>query len=107
LVSERHPEPASRTQDQSAATTQSLLLEVWQDIKGMVRLERVDRPEPPLLAPDQVFFLRENIKLRLLAARISLLQHDEVSYRADLKAAEQWLLGHFDRREGITKQALS
>jgi uncharacterized protein HemX len=106
LVSDRHPAvpPPSPT---LKSTTQGLLLEIWQDIKGMIRLERVDRPEPPLLAPDQVFFLRENIKLRLLTARIALLQHDEVTYRADLKAAEQWLQGYFDMREAATKHTLT
>lgn len=107
LVSDRHPAPSKPAPILTHSPAQGLLLEVWQDIKGMVRLERVDRPEPPLLAPDQVFFLRENIKLRLLTARIALLQHDEATYRSDLKAAEEWLRGYFDMREATTKHALS
>jgi uroporphyrin-3 C-methyltransferase len=70
-------------------------------------LERIDRPEPPLLAPEQNYFLRENIKLRLLSARIALLRHDEVTYRADLRAVEKWLLEHFDMRESSSKIMLS
>ncbi len=107
LVSDRHPTPSAPAPILTSSPMQGLMLEVWKDIKGMVRLERVDRPEPPLLAPDQVFFLRENIKLRLLAARIALLQHDEATYRSDLKAAEQWLQGYFDMRETASKHALS
>ena len=72
----------------------------------MVRLERIDRPEPPLLPPEQEFFLRENLKLRLLTARIALLQHDEASYRADLQTAEQWLRNYFDLRHRATQAAL-
>lgn len=108
LVSDRHPQPESaQAPDWEASSWQKLAYEVWQDIKNIIRLERIDRPEPPLLAPEQNYFLRENIKLRLLSARIALLQHDEMTYRADLRAAEKWLLDHFDMRESSSKLMLS
>jgi len=107
LVSDRHPKDvAAPAPDWDSNLWRRLAQEIWQDIKGMIRLERIDRKEPPLLAPDQTFFLRENIKLHLLTARIALLQHDEVTYRADLTAAEKWLQGHFDLREETTRNAL-
>lgn len=108
LVSERHPAtnatPAPAWENNP---WRRFAQEVWHDLKRMIRLERIDRPEPPLLAPEQDFFLRENLKLRLLTARIALLQHDESSYRADLKTAEQWLKNYFDLRENATKNALA
>lgn len=116
MVSERRAAPASAPGPDSSVSplpasasgsALRLVQEIWQDIKGVVRLERIDRPEPPLLAPDQAFFLRENIKLRLLTARIALLQHDEATYRADLSAAEQWIKDYFDAREAATRSALS
>lgn len=108
LVSDRHPQPTSvQAPDWEASSWQKLAYEVWQDIKDIIRLERIDRPEPPLLAPEQNYFLRENIKLRLLSARIALLQHDEQTYKADLRAAEKWLLEHFDMRESSSKLMLS
>ena len=108
LVSDRHPSEKKPLEHQSTSSTwQRLLEEVWQDVKSMIRVERIDRPEPPLLAPDQTFFLRENIKLHLLTARIALLQHDEATYKADLAAAEKWLKGNFDVREPDTQQALA
>jgi len=107
LVSDRHPKDSTApAPNWDSNPWRRLAQEVWQDLKGMIRLERVDRKEPPLLAPDQTFFLRENIKLHLLTARIALLQHDEATYRADLTAAEKWLQGHFDLREEITRNAL-
>lgn len=108
LVSDRHPQMQStQAPDWEASSWSKLAYEVWQDIKNIIRLERIDRPEQPLLAPDQNYFLRENIKLRLLSARIALLQHDEVTYRADLRAAEKWLMEHFDLRESSSKIMLS
>jgi uroporphyrin-3 C-methyltransferase len=109
LVSERHPENAVPVENMVPDQNrwQKLAYEIWQDFKSMIRIERIDRAEPPLLAPDQNFFLRENIKLRLLTARIALLQHDEVTYRKDLEAADHWLKAHFDLRELETKNALA
>lgn len=107
LVSERHP------QEQLATVAlpddgpwQRLGRELWQDLRRMVRIERVDQPEPPLLAPEQRFFLRENLRLRLLAARLALLQREEASYRADLRQAENWLRRHFDTQDAATRAAL-
>lgn len=107
LVSDRHPKtsiPEAAMAEESSF--RKLAREVWDDLKHMIRLERVDRPEPPLLSPDQTFFLRENLKLRLLGARIALLQRDENTYRADLQQAEQWIKSYFDLREQSTTAAL-
>ena len=107
LVSERHPtsEPV-QAPSWDINPWRRFAQEVWHDLKRMVRLERIDRPEPPLLPPEQEFFLRENLKLRLLTARIALLQHDEASYRADLQPAAQWLRNYFDLRHRATQAAL-
>ena len=108
LVSERHPQivkPLAPPSD--ASPWQRLLQEIWLDLKRMVRVERIDRPEPPLLAPEQNYFLRENLKLRLLAARLALLQHDQTSYRSDLQAAEVWIKRHFDTRDAATLNVLA
>jgi uroporphyrin-III C-methyltransferase len=108
LVSERHPQSApALAPEWDSNPWRRLAQEVWQDLRTMIRLERIDRPEPPLLAPEQNFFLRENIKLHLLTARIALLQHDEATYRADLLAAEKWLKSHFDPRDSGTQLALN
>ena len=81
---------------------------VWQDIRQLIRVENLDRPEAPLLAPQQQFFLRENLKLRLLSARFSLLFHDQQNFRADLAAADAMLRKYFDTRAPavMTLQAL-
>ncbi len=73
--------------------------EVWTDIKQLVRVQRIDRADVPLLSPAQTFFLRENLKLRLLTARMALLTRDQATFRNDLKAARGWLAQYFDARD--------
>lgn len=63
---------------------------------AFVEIRRMDKPDPILLAPDQSLYLREHIKLRLLNARLALLQRDENTYRQDLIAAESELRRYFD-----------
>lgn len=75
-----------------------LLRETWEELKQLVRIQRMDRPEVPLLAPSQAFFLRENLKLRLLGARIALLARDTRTYKTDLDAAQDWLRRYFNTR---------
>ncbi len=98
LMSEHHPRPGNEGEapDYEANAWRKLAGEVWSDLRRMIRIERIDHPEPPLLTPEQAYFLRENLRLRLLTARIALLQRDEATYHTDLRAAQDWLKRHFD-----------
>lgn len=73
---------------------------VWEDVtqsgRELVRVSRIDRPEAALLAPEQAFFLRENVKLRLLNARLGLLARQMDSVQDDLKGIDAALVRYFD-----------
>ena len=77
---------------------QRMLREAWAEIRHLVRVEVADRPAAPLLIPTQQYFLRENLKLRFLSARIALLNRDDASFKDDVVAAEGWLKLYFDTR---------
>ncbi|BBP02077.1 uroporphyrinogen-III C-methyltransferase [Sulfuriferula nivalis] len=79
--------------------------EMWHEIKGLVQIRRVDTPDNALLAPEQSYFLRQNLKLRLLTARIALFAHDETSYKTDLIAAKTWLAQYFSTHDSRTAKA--
>ena len=83
----------------SLAYWQHLASDFWREMRGLVRIQRFDREEPALLAPGQAFFLRENLKLRLLNARLALLAHDQWTFRSELKLAQFWVNRYFDNRE--------
>jgi uroporphyrin-III C-methyltransferase len=92
------PTPAATAPSGDAAWSR-FWREVWSDLRQMVRVQRVDGADVPLLAPTQAFFLRENLKLRLLTARMALLTRDQATFRNDLKAAREWLTRYFDARD--------
>ena len=65
--------------------------------QSLVRVTRIDQPEAMLVAPEQAFFLRENLKLRLLNARLALLSRQFDTAQADLRDAQLALDRYFDR----------
>jgi uroporphyrinogen III methyltransferase / synthase len=79
---------------------------VWSEIRSLVRITRIDQPEAMLVAPDQAFFLKENIKLRLLNARLSLLARQFDAARGDLRWAKGAIERYFDRSSRRTQIAL-
>lgn len=79
--------------------------DIWQEVKGLVRIQRFDQAEQPLLAPGQSFFLRENLKLRLLNARLALLARDYGTFRNELKTAQDWLKRYFASDDKAVKAA--
>ena len=100
------PAPAKGSTETDANLWTRLTRELWQDMRELVRIERMDRPDVPLLTPAQAYFLRENLKLRLLSARLALLAHDEKSFKADLKAAREWLVRYYDGRDKAVANAV-
>jgi uroporphyrin-III C-methyltransferase len=86
---------------------QKLLREIWQEAKQLVRIENTQMSELPLLSPTQSFFLRENLKLRLLSARLALLSRDEASFKRDMKTSQEWIKTYFDVKSAAGAQSLA
>lgn len=79
-----------------------LALDVWREMLTLIRVERLDQSAPVLLAPEQTTFLRENLKIRLLTARLALLGRDGRTFAADVAQARSWIERFFDARdEGV------
>ncbi|WUR15114.1 uroporphyrinogen-III C-methyltransferase [[Empedobacter] haloabium] len=78
--------------------------EMWTDVRQLLRVRTVEHPEAMMLAPEHAYFLRENLKLRLLNARMALLSRNEAAFRADLLAAQEQLVRYFDTRASQTQR---
>ena len=71
--------------------------QVVDEIRALVRVTRIDNPQAMLVAPEQQFFLRENLKLRLLNARLALMSRQFEIAQADIREAQVALNRYFDR----------
>ena len=96
---------ASETLPPDAPWWQRFLWRVRQEARSLVRVGRIDRPEAVLVAPEQVFFLRENIKLKLLHARLALLSRQVETARSELAAVTAALNRYFDPASRRTQVA--
>ncbi len=119
-------EPAAATADAgdpaaSGSTAQSAWVRMTEGVKGfwrqtwasvsqhgreLIRISRIDQPEAVLLAPEQSFFLRENLKLRLLNVRLGLLGRQLEAVDADLKTTEAAVARYFDASAPAVQAAL-
>ena len=106
---ESAPTPAAAASSASESPWQSTLRRAWEGVRdetrGLVRVSRVDHPEAMLIAPDQAFFLRENLNLKLLNARLGLLARRMDSARADVAATINALNKYFDPASRRTQGA--
>lgn len=87
-------------------TWRSVRDSVWEEIRSLVRVTRIDQPDAVLLEPQHAFFLRENIKLRLLNARVALLSRQFGTAQADLMVVQTALERYFDRNSRRTASAI-
>jgi uroporphyrin-3 C-methyltransferase len=88
-----------------AGLWERIVTDVSRSSRELVRVSRIDRPEAILLAPDQALFLRENLKLKLLNARLGLLARHIRSSQADLIAVDAALTRYFDTNAAPIVQA--
>lgn len=98
------PEPS--TSNQFVAMAVQFGKELWAELRQLIRVERFDTPDPVLLSPAQSVFLRENLRLRLLSARLALLSRDSVSYKSDIEQSIKWLQRYFDLRSEAVQRTV-
>ena len=91
------PTDAAGAQDGAAHTGwRGFLSRLWGQIKTLVVIQHKGAGGKPLLPPDERYFLRENLRLKLEAARLALLRHDDKTFSDILGTAGEWLTEYFD-----------
>jgi len=94
------PDTLSWARAISMSWWEKMLNDLWRNAQGLVRISRIDRPEASLLAPEQSYFVRENLKLRLLNVRLAVLARHFESAQADMNQVSRDLNKYFDVASG-------
>lgn len=118
--SDKHKKASLATPPTNTASTTPQAAQPWwqtwptqmgvaisQEVRNLVRVRRIDNPEAVLMTPEQTYFLRENIKLQLLNARLGLLSHHMPATKADLAAVQKTISTYFDPAAHRTQNALT
>jgi uncharacterized protein HemX len=90
-----------------AGRARLILREIWHSLRKLVSFRRLSEPLPPLLPPEQEFFLRENLRLALRGAELAALQGREEVYRAQLDDASAWVRRYFDTDKEVVQMELN
>lgn len=77
-------------------TWETMLQDLSEKLRSMLVIRRNDRPGAPLLAPDQIYFLKQNLQLQLEVARLAMLRRDQALFDQSLEHADNWLVEYFD-----------
>ncbi len=89
--------PKGAFMDDPLAYLRALGKDLWAELRSLIRVERIDASaEPVLLSPSQSTYLRENLKIRLLTARLALLGRDQQTFAADTAQAVDWIKRYFN-----------
>ena len=94
--------------DAEVSSLEGFFDKVWSDIKSLVVIrESGETTAPALLPPGQQFFLQQNLRLKLEAARLALLQHDSKTFQASIATAREWIERYFDTSATSTANMLT
>ncbi|MBU6468026.1 MAG: uroporphyrinogen-III C-methyltransferase [Betaproteobacteria bacterium] len=102
----RPPKKSAVSQSDKSNTLSKVGRELLNELSQSIQIKRIDTPELPLLSPEQSFFLRENLRLRLVSARLGALSHNNITYEADLNTAQEWIKRYFDLQSPAVKNDL-
>ncbi len=103
-------EPPSKTSEWLGALEDkwySWTNEMWGEVRQLILVRNVEQPDALMLSPSQSYFVRENLKLRLLNARLALLSRNENAFRNDLITAQDVITKYFDTRAKHTQSTLA
>lgn len=98
--------PAPAADGPESTGWRQLLERLWQPLQGLVRIQRIEANTPVLLAPEQTVYLREQLKLRLLNARLALLAHEGEVFKGDIAAISDALPRFFAQEDAAVRAAI-
>ena len=89
--------PASaQPADEEISGWRDLVNAVWNELRQLIVIQREDNPPTELLAPDERYFLYQNLRLELASAREAALRHDTRNLRASIELIQNWLERYFN-----------
>ena len=97
--------PAEAEGPETASWWRRALRALRQELKGLVVISRSGASA--VLLPKEAYFLRQNLRLQLEAARLALLLKDGQQFQASLRACRDWLREHFDLGDPAARAALA
>ena len=92
----KKPETSSRENEDNSTGIKKFFMLVLKEIKSLVVITHDSELTQAFLLPDQIYFLRVNLKLELANARLAVFNRDTNNLHASIGRVELWLHEYFD-----------
>lgn len=76
-------------------------------LAGMVEFRTEGERIKPVLPPEEEYYLRQNLMLKIQLAQLALLRGDSDIFKRSLAEARQWVADHFSSDDPVTKAVLN
>lgn len=87
---------------------QSNLSKTWKALtQDFITIRHRTADAPALLAPEQQWYLVENVRHKLLQSQLALYRYDRAAYHQSLMMARQWIQTYFDVQAHPTSEAIA
>lgn len=87
---------------------QSNLGKTWKALtQDFITIRHRTADAPALLAPEQQWYLVENIRHKLLQSQLALYRYDRATYHQSLMMARKWIQTYFDTQDHKTVEAIA
>tara|TARA_R110002072_G_scaffold45422_5_gene126338 strand:- start:20588 stop:21742 length:1155 start_codon:yes stop_codon:yes gene_type:complete len=100
----------TKTTNEQSNQFMAIWSNIWGDLKQAVLIRRLDKPVEPLLAPEQDYYLKQNLRLMLEQASLALIDKNTLIYQSSINKALSWLEHYFiqnNKQISELKSALS
>lgn len=94
-VAESAPEASATDAAPEEGKWEKAAGEAWQALRSLVVIRHQTEGEKAVLAPEQRYFLYQNLRLKLDSAKLALLRGEQAIYTDSLQSANQWTQDYF------------
>ena len=91
--------PVISSRKKSDEPAASPMTDRWMsELQQLFRVRKVDQADGLLVSPEQAFFVRQNFKLTLAAARVALVSRNDSLFKSDIANAQRNIRLYFDTK---------
>jgi uroporphyrin-III C-methyltransferase len=96
-------EAKSESNEEQVKGIKEFFVLVWKELKSLVVITRDQNVNKARILPDEIYFLRANLKLELANARFAVFTRDTENLKASIGHIQVWLNDYFDLSDAAVR----
>ena len=96
VINDDQPSEDEAVAPLSQSSWDRLMNSIWKDLRSLVQVSKTGEDTPATLAPNERYFLYQNLRLQLESARYAVLRRDTENLHVSSDIIVDWLNRYFD-----------